>query len=371
MSTFDLLTIAAATIIPACLVSILGGYIMRALSPKWGLVDQPNSARKVHTHPTPLGGGVAIWFGVLSFFIVLTCVSLIASAESQWLPEIARQHVEGMATRLAPLWWLLGGATVLMIVGLMDDRWGLHWAPRLVVQFGVAAVCVVAQGWQLTAFIPIVPVTYGLSVVWIVALINSFNMLDNMDGASAGVAAIASCMLAMFLLSNAEGVQVFVGGFLLVLLGSLLGFIWHNRPPAKLFMGDAGSYFIGFCVAVSTLLATYTSYQSPKPHALLAPVCVMAVPLYDMVTVLWIRIRSGRSPFQPDKNHFSHRLVELGLSKSQAVLTIYLTTATCGFGGLVLRQVDEFGAVIIILMVVCVLALIGILETTARRKLQS
>jgi UDP-GlcNAc:undecaprenyl-phosphate GlcNAc-1-phosphate transferase len=134
-------------------------------------------------------------------------------------------------------------------------------------------------------------------------------------------------------------------------------------------MGDAGSYFVGFIIAVATLLATYTGYRSTTRHAILAPLFVMAVPLYDMVTVLWIRVRSGRSPFAADRNHFSHRLVELGLTKGQAVLTIYLLTATCGVGALLLHRVDAVGAGLITLLIACVLSLIAILETTARRKL--
>ena len=206
----------------------------------------------------------------------------------------------------------------------------------------VATVCVLWQGWQLTAFIDVPWITWGLSVIWIVALINSFNMLDNMDGLSAGVAAIGAAMLAAVLLVTPDAQtrqpQLFVAGFLLVIVGALLGFLWHNRPPARIFMGDAGSYFVGFCIAVTTLLATYTEYQGTRQHAVLAPLCVMAVPLYDMISVIWIRVREGRSPFQADKSHFSHRLVDLGLTKGQAVLTIYLTTATCGLGALLLQS---------------------------------
>jgi UDP-GlcNAc:undecaprenyl-phosphate GlcNAc-1-phosphate transferase len=154
---------------------------------------------------------------------------------------------------------------------------------------------------------------------------------------------------------------------LLVLVGALLGFLWHNRPVARLFMGDAGSYFVGFCLAVTTLLATFADYETRSQHAVLAPLCVLAVPLYDMVTVLWIRLREGRSPFQADKSHFSHRLVDRGLTKTQAVLTIYLTTATCGLGALLLHQVNAAGAGVILLMIVCVLALIAILEASGRR----
>jgi UDP-GlcNAc:undecaprenyl-phosphate GlcNAc-1-phosphate transferase len=211
-----------------------------------------------------------------------------------------------------------------------------------------------------------------LSVLWIASLINAFNMLDNMDGLSAGVAAISCAVLAAFLMFPASGAteapQLFVAGFLLVLVGALLGFLAHNRPPARLFMGDAGSYFVGFCVAVATLLATYTGYNSRDQHALLAPLCVMAVPFYDMLTVMWIRYGEGRSVFEADKCHFSHRLVDLGMTKGQAVLTIYLTTATCGLGALLLRRVDVFGAAIILLLIGCVLALIHLLESSSRRK---
>jgi UDP-GlcNAc:undecaprenyl-phosphate GlcNAc-1-phosphate transferase len=163
--------------------------------------------------------------------------------------------------------------------------------------------------------------------------------------------------------------QLFVAGFLFLLVGALVGFLFHNRPPARLFMGDAGSYFVGFCLAVMTILATFSGDSLPR-HAILAPLCVLAVPLYDTLSVVCIRLRAGRSPFEGDTNHFSHRLVALGLTKTQAVLTIYLTTAACGLGALLLHQVNEGGAVIVVLLIACLLAVIAILEMTARRKLR-
>ena len=158
-----------------------------------------------------------------------------------------------------------------------------------------------------------------------------------------------------------------MAGLLLVLVGSLAGFLWHNRPPAKLFMGDAGSYLIGYMLAMTTLTATFAGEDLPR-HAILAPLCVLAVPLYDTASVVWIRLRSGRSPFAGDTSHFSHRLVELGMSPVQAVLTIYLATATCGLGALLLYQVNTAGACVILLLVGCVLLLVAILETAAHRK---
>ena len=192
-----------------------------------------------------------------------------------------------------------------------------------------------------------------------------------MDGLSAGVAAIAAAMLAAMMLAtprpdNSQP-QLFVAGLLLVIVGSLIGFLWHNRPPARLFMGDAGSYLIGYLLAMTTLTATFAGGDLPK-YAVLGPLCVLAVPLYDTATVVFIRLREGRSPFTGDKSHFSHRLVEMGLSKPKAVLTIYLATATCGLGALLLRKIDGTGAIIVGLMVVFILSLVAILETVGRRE---
>ena len=128
-----------------------------------------------------------------------------------------------------------------------------------------------------------------------------------------------------------------------MILGSLLGFLWHNRPPARLFMGDAGSYLVGYLLAMVTLTATFAGGAAPR-HATLVPLCVLALPIYDTLSVMLIRLRQGRSPFVGDTSHFSHRLLALGMTKTQALLTIYLAAATCGLGGLLLHQVDGFGA---------------------------
>jgi UDP-GlcNAc:undecaprenyl-phosphate GlcNAc-1-phosphate transferase len=132
-------------------------------------------------------------------------------------------------------------------------------------------------------------------------------------------------------------------------------------------MGDAGAYFIGYLLAIATMMATFAGGSAPR-HAIFAPLCVLAVPLYDMLSVIVIRLRSGRSPFVGDTSHFSHRLVDLGLSKPQAVLTVHLTTAATGLGALLLHQVDGFGASVIGLMVAAQLTIIAILEATAHSR---
>lgn len=374
MSSQALSLLVLGAVAPSLLISWSAAFAVRRFALQLGLLDRPN-ARKVHTTPTPLGGGIAIWAGMLVPLLIGQIAMWLVEAgvlAADHLPDFIRPHLPGLAGRMSSLWALLGLGTILMLLGLRDDRKGLNWRLRLLVEFVVAGLAVMIPQVRLTAFIDLPWLTCGLSAIWIVALINSFNMLDNMDGLSSGVAAIISCTLAAFLLiAPAEGEsqpQLFVAGFLLVLVGALLGFLIHNRPPAKMFMGDAGSYFIGFTIGIATLSATYTGYNSSQQHAILAPLCVMAVPLYDMTTVIWIRLREGRSPFEADKCHFSHRLVDLGMTKVQAVLTIYLTTATCGLGALLLRRVDTVGAVMIVVMILCTLSLIAILEASARRR---
>lgn len=377
MNLSSLVIFLAGAILPSFFIALLATFGIRRNAARFGLIDNPGE-RKVHTAPMPLGGGLGIWLGVIATFAIgqlaLSLVTTQTSLQSL-VPEFAQPHLSGLVVQSRKLWILLASGTVLALLGLADDRRGLAWQLRLGVQFAVAIFCVAAvNNLRLTAFIDNPWLTGGLSVLWIVALINSFNMLDNMDALSGGVATIAAGMLAavMLLATDPEnrGPQLFVAGFLLVLVGGILGFLVHNRPPAKIFMGDAGSYFIGFCIAVATLLATYTDYEGGRKHAILTPLCVMAVPLYDMVTVIFIRLKNGKSPFQPDKNHFSHRLVDLGLTKPQAVLMVYLTTATCGLGALLLHRVDTIGAVIIMLMIGSVLLLIAILEATARRTIR-
>lgn len=369
----------AATLIPSLWLAWGLCFLVRRLAPRVGLVDRPGR-RKVHKTPTPLGGGIAIWAGVIAPFAVAQLLLwMIGEPETApawatiapWnsLYEFVSPHLAGMREQAPKLWLILGAGTLLMLLGLADDFRQVDWRARLTVEFLIAGL-MVWQGWRLTVFIDLPWFTAMLSVLWIVGLINSFNFLDNMDALSGGVAAIASAILAAVMLIAPDPTtnqpQLFVGGFLLVLVGALVGFLWHNRPPARLFMGDSGAYFVGFMIAIATMTGTYAGGDMPR-HAILAPLCALAVPIYDSITVIIIRLREGRSPFEADKSHFSHRLTDLGMTKTQAVLTIYLTTATTGLGALLLYQVDVVGAAVILMIVASVLLLVSILESTGRR----
>ncbi|MES2789324.1 MAG: MraY family glycosyltransferase, partial [Planctomycetota bacterium] len=337
-----MLSFALLCFVPACLVSCFGTGLMRRLAPRWGLMDQP-AARKVHLIPTPLGGGIGIWLGVVAPLVggLLVAWSIpYFPALKEWLPAEIWPHLDGIRFRSGKLWAILAGGTVLSVMGLFDDWKSLPWQPRLLVQFLVACGLVFGAGIHATVFVNVPGVGAALSVLWILVLINSFNFLDNMDGLSAGIGLIAASLFGLIMLTATSEPRWLVGGTLLILAGSLLGFLFHNRPPAKIFMGDTGSYFIGLMLACLTVQGTFFEYGRNGTHVILAPLCILAVPLYDICSVLLIRVWQGRSPFQPDKSHFSHRLVEMGLSKPAAVATIHLTTLMTGLAGLLLYQVS-------------------------------
>jgi UDP-GlcNAc:undecaprenyl-phosphate GlcNAc-1-phosphate transferase len=250
----------------------------------------------------------------------------------------------------------------LFVLGLWDDKKHLSPFFKLAVQFAVAIAAAFFADIRVELFIESRIITSLLSAVWIVLIINAFNFLDNMDGASAGIAIIISCIL--FTASALSG-QVFVGGLALVFIGALSGFLVFNFPPAKIFMGDAGSLVVGFFVAMLSLRTTYYhEAQSGQWYAVFMPLVVMAVPLYDFISVTGLRISQGKSPFIGDTQHFSHRLKRHGLTDTQTVLTLYLATLCTGLGAIFLYQVNLAGAILIFIQTVMVLSIVAIFETT-------
>ncbi len=350
-------SIILACTLPSLVVCWAAAFAVRRLGPRWGLVDRPGH-RKIHSAPMPTSGGLAIWLGiVLPLAVGQAALWAMSDSAASQLPAFVAAHVPGLLHESGRLWELLAGGTALMLLGLADDRRGLDWRLRLGVQTAVAIV-LVALGWRMSLFLDWLNmpwITGTLSVLWIVGLVNSFNMLDNMDGLSAGVAAIAAAMLAaMTLLTprpDNNQPQLFVAGFLLVIVGSLRGLPLAQSPAGPAVHGRRGQLPDRLSAGDGHADGHVRRRPPAEVRRSSAPLCVLAVPLYDTATVVLIRLRSGRSPFVGDKSHFSHRLVELGMSKPQAVLTIYLATATCGLGALLLRQVDRFGAVVVLLMV--------------------
>ena len=355
-----LLAAAGGLFTIAFVLSLALCAIVRVVAPRVGLVDNPGG-RKAHKAPTPLGGGVAFW---LATVIVICVGALLVFLEPAWLPPGLVEHEGGLRQRGPSLALILGLGSVIMVMGLVDDRRGLGWKLRLSVQFLLASVLVLS-GVRITLFVsgPANSLMGLLTVLWIVALTNAFNFLDNMDGLAASVGLIAALLFAgaQFAVQS-----LFVPAVMLVLAGALAGFLYHNAPPARLFMGDAGSNFLGFTLGALTVAGTFTR-PGYSPYSVLTPLLVMAVPIYDMISVILIRLREGRSPFQADRRHFSHRLVDRGLTPGRAVATINLVTLASGLGALLLHDasVGPIAACIVVAQTVCLLGVVAALEISA------
>jgi UDP-GlcNAc:undecaprenyl-phosphate GlcNAc-1-phosphate transferase len=290
--------------------------------------------------------------------------TLVVALGGSRLPEPLKSQVGGALKRLPELAEIFGLASVMMVMGLIDDIKNLDWRPRLGLQVGCAAI-LAASGIRITLFGPIAhPIIGGtLTVLWIVAMTNAFNMLDNMDGLAASVGLVAALL---FCAAQVAVEDKFVPAILLVLAGALAGFLVHNWAPARLFMGDAGSNFLGFLLGTLTVVGTFTR-EGYSRCSVLAPLLVMAVPLYDMSSVILIRLREGRSPFKGDRRHFSHRLVARGLTPPQAVWTIDLVTLAGGLGALLLPWLGWPGAAVVLAQTVCLLGVVAILEISSSR----
>jgi len=339
---------------------------MRRIAPKLGLIDQP-AARKLHSRPMPYGGGIAI---CVAFTLVASGAIILPAlnGEATWLPEAIRRHTGGMTAKLPTLLTVLGGGLVIMLVGLVDDFRHLSPRVRLVAEMLIAAgLFWLSPDLRITAFTTAQIASFIYTVFWITAITNAFNLLDNMDGLSSGVACVAGVI---FLIAALQSSQLFVAAMLLALIGSLLGFLIFNFPPATIFMGDAGALFIGYMISVLTILFTFyhPSHETNPYLAMLLPMVILAVPLFDTLSVIVIRLKNRQPIFKADKNHFSHRLVALGMSRRQAVLTIYLVTFCTGAGAAFWHSVSIAGSLLIFAQAAATIGLIIILEITAAKK---
>jgi len=345
------------------LLSAVLTAVVRKLALRAGFVARPAEDR-YHDSIVPLGGGIAVYW-TMALFVLAGAAAVkfvITPGFTDWLGQSVTVHAEGFLDKIPGLLIVMAATLALHLVGLWDDKKHLGPGIKLTAQFAVAITAAVFADIRVEFFIENKIVTTALSAVWIVLIINAFNFLDNMDGLSAGIAVIISVVL---FVSAALSGQVFVGAMALVFIGSLCGFLVFNFPPAKIFMGDSGSLVVGFFVALLTLRTTYYHEgQGGGLYAVFMPLVVMAVPLYDFISVTFLRLKQGKSPFVGDTQHFSHRLKRRGLTDTQAVLTLYLATVCTGLGAIFLKDVDLTGAILIFAQTVMILAIIAILETT-------
>lgn len=334
--------------------------VARKLAVRHGFLAKPHP-EKASAEPTPLLGGTAIYLS-FAITIVLHWAFLLILKRSPLLERIVPQqvlhYVPGVVKESGRLLAILGGGLLIAVLGLVDDKRDLSPLWKLGGQI-VCALAVVASGIRITLFIPGFLPGALFTLLWIVALTNAFNFLDNMDGLCAGVVVITSLL---FFFTAAYTKQYFVSLMLLALAGSALGFLRYNFTPASIFMGDAGSMFLGYTLACLTVVATFYSSESRTFFPVVLPVVVLAIPLYELITVTFIRQRKRLPVSKPSKDHFSFRLVNLGMSRRGAVLFIYLLTFCIGLSATQLPKVDMVGVIVVLVQSVTILALVAVLE---------
>lgn len=314
------ISVATAALMTLCI---------RGFARKFDFVAKPKSDRW-HNRPTAMLGGAAIFLTTLLMY-------------AAFVPKTTESLV------------ILAGGTVLFLVGLVDDILNIKPYQKLVGQlFG--AVIVVGYGMKL-------PLTgfelldIWITVFWLIGITNAINLLDNMDGLAAGIAAIGALSMAIGFAANGQFAEMMV---VVVFIGALVGFLIFNFNPASIFMGDCGSMFVGFLLAGSVLLGQ-TGGRSRGVFSILAvPVLILFVPIFDTTFVTVLRKMWGRKASQGGRDHTSHRLVALGLSERSAVLMIYGFAVCAGVLSLVVGQIETSQSLALIIFFTIVLAIIGV-----------
>ncbi|MCD7788669.1 MAG: undecaprenyl/decaprenyl-phosphate alpha-N-acetylglucosaminyl 1-phosphate transferase [Firmicutes bacterium] len=287
----------------AFVISLAATPLVRRLAIKIGAMDIPKDNRRMHKVPMPLIGGLAIF---ISF--VVTCILF-------------------MGTNMRVSVYI--GAAIIVILGIFDDIYDIKAVIKFIVQI-IAALTLISDGVLISSitvfgvYVNLGWLSYPITVFWIVALVNAFNLIDGLDGLSCGMCAI--CCVSLF------AVGIVMGNYYgalpaAILFGSCMGFLPYNFYPAKIFMGDTGAYFLGYIMAVISIEGVF---KMSAVISFLLPIIIFALPLFDTAFAFIRRILEGEGPFTPDKKHLHHRLIEAGLSQKQAVGVLYSICAFCG-----------------------------------------
>ena len=334
----QILITATLALIAAGIISFITTPIVRLFAQKVGAVDVPKDSRRVHNHPIPRMGGLAIFIG-----FVLSVV-LFASVDNQ---------MRG----------ILLGAVIITVVGVVDDITPLPALLKLVIQIAAALVAV-AFGvrieflanpiwWSETMYIDLGFLSIPVTVLWIVGLTNAVNLIDGLDGLACGVSAIAS--IAMMTIALAMG-QWNTAIILAALVGACFGFMPFNLNPARIFMGDTGALMLGYvmaCISITGLLKFYAIIS------FIVPLLALGLPIFDTAFAIIRRLAHGQNPMSPDRGHFHHRLIDMGLSQKQAVALLYAISAILGFASVLIATSGEMRAIVLI-FAFCVAFAIGL-----------
>ena len=310
-----------AAFLGAFATSLLALPFWRSRCLRDGLVDDPGH-RKIHDSPVPLAGGFAVLTGIL--------LPLAAGAMLLKLGVVkissAGLIVHGLDRRAMELAVLALGAVAITVLGWLDDKHELKALPKFLGQI-VIAVAVAAACKRITLFVHSDIFSYAVTILWLLTVINAFNFMDNMNGLCAGLGAIGAFLFALIAAANGEYL-VAITGFLMC--GALVGFLPWNFPNARAFLGDSGSHLVGYLLAVMAILPHFYTKQNPRPFAVLAPLFVLAIPLIDLAQVSLFRTLNKKPFWIGDTNHLSHRLVRAGLTRTRAVLVLWLAAAMIG-----------------------------------------
>jgi UDP-GlcNAc:undecaprenyl-phosphate GlcNAc-1-phosphate transferase len=337
------LNVYLASVVSAFATTLLAVPIWRKWCLKAGWVDDPGH-RKIHEKAMPLAGGPAVLTGILVPIVLGSLViwwqrrhgggpaippTPSAPAET---PSVALDTysafllAHGMDKRAVELCGILLGAIGMLLVGWLDDRNELRPRAKFAGQLAIAAL-VAATGTRITLFVPNHVFSFAITILWIVTVVNALNFMDNMNGLCAGLGAIGAWWFAI--------VAALAGQYLVALIaflafGALLGFLPYNFPRASAFLGDSGSHLVGYLLAVLAILPHFYTPLRPRHWAVLIPLFVLGVPLLDLAWVVILRWRIGQPFYQGDTNHLSHRLVRRGLTRTAAVVWIWVAATALG-----------------------------------------
>lgn len=341
-----------STILLSGIFSILLSFasvpIFRRIAFRFDVLDIPGG-RKSHAKPTPLLGGASIFCGIIVSLLLLYIFEIFTFTSSN--------------IRIITI--LCVGSFAIFTVGLWDDIKGMKPLTKLIYQI-LIAFFTVYFGIKTSFFTKSIIINTIISVSWIVIITNALNLLDNMDGLSSGVAGIIAILffvIAFFQDRNFNGLLA------LLLAGSVIGFLPYNFHPAKIFLGDSGSLLLGYLISCLGILTVYLERSLLTRLPIITPLIIVSIPLYDTFSVILIRLKLGVSIFKGDKRHFSHRLINLGLSVRQAVLVIYLITTAAGLIAILLPRVTRAEAIIILIHSFLMFCIIAIFERASYLKI--
>ena len=316
-----------AAFVGALVTSFFALPLWRAWCIRIGLVDDPGH-RKIHNSPIPLAGGLAVLTGLLVPLVIATFLlkfNLFGEATTAPL-------LHGLSKRAWQLAAIAFGGIGMTILGLLDDKQELDPLQKFAGELLIALI-VACSGVRITLFIPNLAVSHCVTILWLLTVINAFNFMDNMNGLCSGLGYIGAGFFALIAAFHGQYLVTIIA---LLTCGALLGFLPYNFPKARAFLGDSGSHLVGYLLAILAILPHFINRDQPNRLAIISPLLVLAVPLGDLAWVVLIRWRKGQPFYVGDTNHLSHRLVRAGLSRTTAVMMIWLIALAIGTTSLLL-----------------------------------